>query len=245
MRSWCALVRLLVVAALLGLPPSAALSQEATPAADGQLVHLALAELAPGNASVVGVTRTTFEPGGSLRLVAGAGPTLLVVETGSLVVQSAAPPEPLLVAAGNAAASPDPLAAGEDHPLETGSALVIPAGGIADLRNDGTATAATLDLLAATDAALEAETGVGHVLLARRESTLPGPPVEVSFGRATIGGGDRLETAPAPVLTVAVTVDYGHLFLLTGQNFNRGADPLPVYVLSIAPANAETGTPAP
>lgn len=244
MRPWLALIRPLAVVILLGLTPLAARSQEATPAADGKLLRFTLAELAPDNASVVGVTRTTFEPGGALRLVAGAGPTLLFVETGSLVVTAAAPPEPLAVA-GAGGDAPVPLAAGADHPLEAGTALVLPAGGVADLRNDGTGPAATLDLLAATDAAVEAEAGVTHVLLARHESTLPAPPVEVSLARATIAGGGRLEKPPAPAQTVAATVEYGQTFLLTGQSFNRGKDPLPVYVLSIAPLNAEGGTPAP
>jgi hypothetical protein len=47
------------------------------------------------------------------------------------------------------------------------------------------------------------------------------------------------------VLTVAATIDPGQTFLLTGQSFNRGNDPVPVYVLSIAPAGAAGGTPAP
>jgi hypothetical protein len=226
---------LAVVASLLAV--SLVRAQEATPSASpsaaGPLLRLTLDELPPGNVATIGATRVTYTPGGSLRAVAGSGPAVLFVETGSLTLRATDGPPPVIARA--AAATPVAAPTGGDTSLGTGDALVLPAGATVQIVNRGATPAVVLDLLAAGDARTEAETGTARGVLVRREATLPAAPVVVTFSRATIAPGERFPMPPAPVVTVLATVERSQTFLLSGEGINRGARPMEVYVLTIAP----------
>ncbi len=245
MHRWLVLLRLLACAALLGLTPLAARSQEATPAAGGDLVRLSLAELAPDRTATIGLARTVLEPGGSLRLVAGSGPAVVFVAAGAVHAQPALGPEPLMVAGGEAAPVTPAAIPEVGDAVAMGSAIVVPAGGAADLRNDGDQPATIVDLLAAADATREAATGATALATSQRSVTLPEAPVDIVLGLAEIPPGGQLDLPPGPGETVVAAVDPRQIILVTGRNFNRSSTPVPVYVLTIVPAGAAAGTPAP
>jgi hypothetical protein len=234
---------LALVTSLLAVSPVRA--QEATPSASpsaaGALLRLTLDELPPSNVAKIGVTRVTFALAGGLRMTAGSGPTVFFVETGTLAVWGAADLPMLAV---RAAGTPGTLSAGGEVDLRAGDAQVLPVGATAQIRNDGATPAVALDLLEASDAHTEAETGISRAVLASRQATLPAAPVVMSLARATIAPGEHFPVPPAPVETVLATVERAQTFLLSGEGINRGTRPMQVYVLTIAPDTDPNGTPA-
>jgi hypothetical protein len=235
---------LALVTALLAAPTLCAqdASPAGTPVTAGPILRLTLDALAPDNAATIGVTRTSYAAGGGLLLVAGAGPAVVLVETGDLTVLPTTAPPPLVVRAGTDRAAADG-AAGAEIVLVEGDALALTAGGAVEIRNTGDATAVALDLLSAADTRTEAEIGISRAVMSRLDVSLPSPPVEVTLARATIAPGERYPIPPAPTQTILATVERAQTFLLSGQGINRGAQPMDVYVLTIAPLAAPVGTP--
>jgi quercetin dioxygenase-like cupin family protein len=225
-------------------PPVADAQTPATPQASpstGVLMQVTLDQLPPDNVATIGVTRTTFAPGGSLRAVAGSGPATYFVEAGAISVRIDDGAGPLqVVRAGEPGSSATPQSAetGTEAVLEAGDAFVIPAGASATLENSSENTAIVLNLLSASDAAIEAEEGVTHAVLVRQEVTLPKPPLLVSLALATIPPGEHLSLPDEPVITRLAVVERSQAFSLSGGGTNRGAEPIDVYVLSFAPGNS-------
>jgi quercetin dioxygenase-like cupin family protein len=195
------------VAAQTPAPPAAT-------ASNGVLMQLTLDEVQPKSIATVGMVRTTLEPGGSFRAFAGSGPAVHFVESGSITVRTEGDARAEVVA--------------------SGSALVLPPGATAEIRNDGEAPATTLGVLAAADATTEAETSVTHSVLAQQRAELPEAPVTVTLARVTIEPGDHLELPAEAAQVVYVTVERGQAFLLSGQGINRGAEPMEVYLLTFS-----------
>jgi hypothetical protein len=215
----------------------------ATPAATGTTLRVTLDALPPGSVAMIGIVRTTFEPGASLRFSAGAGPSVHYVEAGAVTIVADGAEPPAMIAGGSADAAPSPAAApGTELTVEAGHGFVMSPDSTAEIRNAGDAPASTLDLLAATDAATDAETGVTHAILVQREATLPAPPVLVGFERVTLAPGDRLMLPAEPAQSAYATVERGQAFLLSGQGIHRGAEPMDVYILTVAPAGITIGT---
>jgi hypothetical protein len=232
---------LLLVASAAGvqtpIPP-------ATPGSSGTLMEVTLDELAPGSIAAVGMVRTTWEPGGSLRTSTGSGPAVHFVESGAISVRADGDAQVSVVAGGSAeAAATQAGTPGTEITVEAGSAFVLPPGATAEIRNAGESPATTLGLLAAGDATTEAETGVTHAVLAQQKAELPEAPVRVILARVTIAPGDQLELPTEPAQAVYVTVERGQAFLLSGQGINRGPEPMEVYLLTFAGGAAMTASP--
>jgi quercetin dioxygenase-like cupin family protein len=222
-------------------PPVADAQTSATPQASpstGVLMQVTLDQLPPDNVATIGVTRTTFAPGGSLRAVAGSGPATYFGEAGAISVSIDDGAGPLqVVRAGEPGSSATPQSA--ETGIEAGDAFVIPAGASATLENSSENPAIVLNLLSAPDAVIEAEEGVTYAVLVRQEVTLPKPPLRVSLALATIPPGDHLSLPDAPVITRLAVVERSQAFSLSGGGPNRGAEPIDVYVLSFAPDDSE------
>ena len=127
---------------------------------------------------------------------------------------------------------------GTELTVEAGTAFVLPAGATAEIRNPGESPATTLDLLAATDASTDAETGVTHAVLVQQKAELPAPPVNVTLHRVTVEPGEQLALPAEPAQVVYATVERSDEFLLSGQGINRSAEPMEVYVLAVASSGA-------
>ncbi len=228
---------LLLLALLVALAASAAGAQTpdpgATPAPSGAVVELTLDEVPPGSVATVGMVRTTYEPDGGFQVTTGSGPAVHVVESGTISVRGEGDAQVSVVPGGSAAAAED-TEPGAEIIVEAGDAFVLPPGVTVEIRNAGDSPASTLDLLAATDATTDAETGVTRAVLVQREATLPDPPVTVTLSRVTLAPGDQLTLPAEPAQVVYATVDRGQTFLLGGEGINRGPEPMEVYVLAFA-----------
>ncbi len=242
MRTSAVLLALLLV---LLTPPVADAQTPATPQAcpsTGVLMQLTLDQLPPDDVATIGVTRTTFATGGSLRAVAGSGPAVYFVEAGTISVNIDDAAGPLrVVRAGESDGSATPQSAeiGAEAVLEAGDGFVIPEGTSAALQNSAENPAIVLNLLSASDAAFEAEEGITHAVLVRQEVTLPNPPLLVSLALATIHPGEHLSLPDAPVITRLAVVERSQAFSLSGGGTNRGTEPIDVYVLSFSPDDSQ------
>jgi quercetin dioxygenase-like cupin family protein len=242
MRTSAVLLALLLV---LLTPPVADAQTPATPQASpstGVLMQVTLDQLPPDDVATIGVTRTTFATGGSLRAVAGSGPAVYFVEAGTISVKIDDGADPLqIIRAGDSggSATPQSTETGAEVVLEVGDAFVIPAGASASLQNSAEHPAIVLNLLSAPDAAIEAEEEVTHAVLVRQEVTLPKPPLLVTLALATIPPGDHLSLPDAPVITRLAVVERSQAFSLSGGGTNRGTEPIDVYVLSFTPDDSQ------
>jgi len=243
MRTSAVLLALLL--ALITVPVAAA-QTPATPQASpatGVLMQLTLDQLPPDDVATIGVTRTTFATGGGLRAVAGSGPVVYYVEAGTISVtmdDGAGPLRVVRTGEPDGSATPQSAETGTEAVLEAGTGFVLPAGSSAALQNAAENPAIVLNLLAASDATIEAEEGVTHAVLVRQEVTLPKPPLLVSLALATISPGDHLSLPDAPVLTRLAVVERSQAFSLSGGGTtNRGTEPIDVYVLSFAPGDLQ------
>lgn len=246
--------QLLLLALILGLLSAIgrpnALGQEATPAVDeGAATELILrisdADLTSNDLGVIGFVRAVYGAGAEQNLAATEGPALLFIESGSLSVVPGDGAVPLVVSDGGSgvADSPAALTAGEEASLEAGQALILPPGSAATIRNTGDTPAVTLDLLPSGDVETQPAEGVNQRLIARHETAAPSSPFAIELGRATIQPGKQ-HPNPANALDFLVsTVDPAQLFVLTRNNFNRGASPMEIYVLTITPEEAGVTTP--
>lgn len=233
MRHAANLVCLLLV--LVAVAP--ARGQEATPGATpssaSSVIRVRLDRVALDGAATIGITRTTVAVGGGFRLAAGAGPAVMTIEAGELIVEQAdASVRPIIVRPGAANGAPVESVT----LLSPGDALLVPIGVGVKFRNSGDSPAVVLELVAASDTQSSDETGVTRAVMVRLRVTLPPPPLDLTQSRATIAPGARFAFPPAPAQTVLATVERSQTFLLTGQGVNLGARPMEVYVLTLAPA---------
>lgn len=229
---------ILVAVLLLLVTPAAGAQTPAPPAATasgGVLVEMTLEALPSGSVATVGMVRTIYEVGGSRRVAAGSGPAVEFVETGAVVVRMDGGPEASVVAGGAGSPATPSVSDGTEITVEAGSAILIPPGATVEMWNPGEGPATTLNLLAATDAATEAEAGVAHAVLVQQDIELPDPPVTVTLSQVSVEPGAQLEL-PADAAHVSyASVERGQAFLLSGQGINRGAEPMDAYVLAILP----------
>ena len=229
----------ILLAALLLLVASAAGAQTPVPAATPSpgvaLLEVMLDELRPETIAVVGMARTTWEPGGGLRIVAGSGPAVYFVESEAISVRTGGDAQAVVVSSGSVEASSTQVGSpGTEITVAAGSGFLLPAGAMAEIRNTGELPATTLDLLAAVDATTDAETGVTHSILVQQQADLPQAPVTMTLARVTVEPGERLELPAESAQVVYVTKERGQAFLLSGQGINRGTEPMEVYLLTFA-----------
>jgi hypothetical protein len=223
---------LAMLAALLILPGASAQTPVSRPTS-GVLLQATLDQVAPDNLATIGITRTSFEPGGTLRVSAGSGPAIFWVEAGEITLTpDAGSPQLLIVRAG---AAQEPVEGGE-HVIAAGDGFVLAAGTSVELRNDSTATAMVLDLLSASDTLREAGDGVDQAVVMSTEATLPDAPVLVTFSLVTLDPGGHLTLPQEPAVSIYAAVDKAKVFHVTGNGFNRFSEPVAVYVLTVAPA---------
>ena len=212
------------------------------PAERTRLLSLPLTGQAMAADETLGLTRVTFDAGGSLRGSAGSGASVYFVEAGTLsLLPAPGSPAILLFRGGGvgAAAAPEAVAAGGETTLETGDGLIVPAGGSAELRNAGDVPAMALRLLAAGDAATAAERGVAMAVLARNVDALAAPGV-LTLERTTLPGGGRLAYPAAPAQAVIAGLDRGQATYLSMGSAesatNRSPAPMEVYLVTLEPA---------
>jgi hypothetical protein len=204
------------------------------------LLQLPLANVSMGGGETFGITRLTFDAGGSQHATAGSGGNLLYVEAGSLTVTPVSASEPLgFIPAGADPGTAADLSVENEIVLEAGDTLVMPAGSEAEIRNDGDESATALAILTASDAALDAVSGVTSAVMAQGEAVMDAPGV-LTLQRVTVPAGQRVEFAEAPVQTVAAGVDPRQAMILSGRinDFatNRGDEPVEAYLVIIEPA---------
>jgi hypothetical protein len=205
-----------------------------TPPAARPLLQLTLDELAPDHDVIVGVIRSTFLPGGELGLGAGTGPTIVFVESGTIVVAS-----------DESGSVPDVVCSGEsgspechDDDLAAGDALIVPSNTQATIRNAGAAPATTLTLFSAEDARTTVERDVAQAILVRLVTMPPPTPLTLTLARATIEPAERFSLPPDPTVTVLAVVERSQAFSLSGDEINRGKEPIDIYVLTLDPLTA-------
>jgi hypothetical protein len=193
-----------------------------------------LDQVVPDNLATIGITRSSFEPGGTLRVSAGSGPAISWVEAGEITLTlGAESPQSLIVRAG---ATPETGTDGSEFMLVEGDGFVLAAGTSAELRNDSAAPAITLDLLSAPDTLREANDGASQAVVMSTEASLPAAPVLVTFSLVTLDPGGHLALPPAPAVTIYAAQDPAMVFHVTGNGFNRFNEPVAVYVLTVMPA---------
>jgi hypothetical protein len=224
----------LILLLIAGRSTVAAQESAGTPVATANDAIVMTIEVDTPVESIFGFTRTTIAPGGSARFSAGSGPAVRFVERGSLHLS--VPGDALAIVA-PAAATLEATSAG-DHTVESGAAFIVDAGGSIELRNDGSDPATILELLSASDATVAEEVDVSHLVLAKRDYTLPAGTVTITLSRQTLEPGDHFDWPADPAITTLYPLERSDAFLLTGQGFNRGTHPIPFYVLTIAPVPA-------
>ncbi len=222
-----------LIATILALPTGVvhAALPTGTPSASAPLFQVTVDELPPDHPVILGIIRSTFLPGGELSLDAGEGPTVMLVESGSVVV-----------AADGINSLPHIVCSGEtesttcdDNDAATGDALIISMNGHATIRNVGATPATTLTLFSAENARTTAETGIEQAILVRLVTVPPPTPLTLTLARTRIEPAERFALPPDPIVTVLATVERSQAFSLSGDEINRGKQPIDVYVLTLGP----------
>ncbi len=217
-------------------PESAATATEMT-----QLLSVPLADQTMSADETLGVTRISFDAGGSQQASAGGGASVYFVEDGTVSLLPAEDsPASLVVRAGmDASAAPESIEAGGEATLEAGDGVILPAGSSAELRNAGDAPATVLRLLAAGDAGADAETGVSRAVLVR-DVEAPGAPASLTLQQTTLPAGGQLPYPPAPVQAIVAALDRGQAVYLSmgsaGVATNRSPNPMEIYLVTLEPA---------
>jgi len=225
---------LTLMAALLILTGSSSAQTPAATPASGPLMQATLDQTAPDNLATIGITRTIFETGGTLRVVTGTGPAISWVESGEVtLVPDAEAPQPIIV---RADATPDSGTNGSEFVVVEGDGFVLAPGTTATLRNNGPEPAVVLDLVSAPDTVRELGDGVSQVVVMSTEATLPAAPVLVTFSLVTLDPGGHLTLPPEPAVSIYAAVDKSKIIQVSGNGFNRATEPIDVYILTIAPA---------
>jgi hypothetical protein len=217
-------------------PESAAAAMELT-----QLLNVPLADQTLDADEILGVTRITFDTGGSQQASAGSGASVYYVEDGTFSVLPADDSPALLVIRSDTdtSAAPESIDPGEEATLETGDGMLLPAESQAELRNAGDTPATLLRLLAASDVATEAETGISRAVLVRDVEALESP-ASLILEQTTLPAGGQLQYPPAPALSVVAGLDPGQATYLSmgsaGAATNRSPNPMEIYLLTLEPA---------
>lgn len=221
---------LLVLALLVIGRAATAAAQDpaATPAAGGDAIVIPIEVDAPVEATF-GFMQATIAPGGAYAVTAGSAPRVQFVSKGTLSVQG----DDVTVVTADPA-TPGALSEG-DHALPAGTAFVVPANGSAELRNDSADPVVVFDLLTASDAAISNESDVTHVVLARQSYELPAGPVTLTLAQTTLDPGEQFAWPAEPAVTTLYPLDRADAFLVTGQGFNKGKEPIEIYALTIEP----------
>lgn len=201
-----------------------------TPAAASEAVSVISVEVDAPTPATFGFIQTTLAPGGSYSLTAGSAPAVRFVQKGTLSVRGDG-----LAIVPASSATPGPSATG-DGIFRAGTAFVVPAGGLAQLRNQGTDPVTVFDFLTAADAAAANETDVTHLVLAQRTYELPAGAVTITLSQTTLDPGGQFAWPAEPATTMLYPLDRSDAFLLTGQGFNRGSNTIDIYALTITPA---------
>ncbi len=218
-------------------PESAATATEMS-----ELLSVPLADQTMSADETLGVTRISFDTGGSQQASAGGGTSVYFVEDGTVSLLAAEDsPAPLVVRGGDRGASvaAESIEAGGEVTLEMGDGLILPAGSSAEIRNAGDAPATVLRLLAAGDAATDAETGVSRAVLVRDVEAL-GSPASLILKQVTLPSGGQLEYPAAPTQAVVAGLDRGQATYLSmgsaGAATNRSPNPMEIYLVTLEPA---------
>lgn len=224
--------------------------QEATPATgptEGTqpILRISETDLASNDLGLIGFVRAVYDSGAEQALSAAEGPAIVWIESGSVTVVPGEGSAPFAVsdAGDGIAENLSPLTAGEEAALAAGQALVLPAGGSARIRNSGDGPAITIELLPAADVVTQPAAGVNQRLIARHETPVLSSPFAVELGRATIQPGTQYPDPANALDFLLMSVDPAQLFALTRNNFNRGASPMEIYVLTITPVEDGVTTP--
>ena len=231
----CALT-LALIATILIVPDTGArvAAPTGTPPATSPLLQVTVDELPPDHDVIVGVIRTTYLPGGELGLAAGRGPAIIFVESGAIVVA----PE----GTGSVARIVCPEESGstgcQDNDVAAGDALIMPSNSQLTMHNEGATPATTLTLFSAEDARTTGERDVVQAILVRLVTTPPPTPLTLTLSRATIEPAERFALPPDPAVTVLAVVERSQAFSLSGDEINRGKEPIDIYVLTLAPRMA-------
>lgn len=223
-----------LMATLLILPGSNAQTPVSTPAS-GVLLQATLDRVAPDGNAVIGITRITLEPGGSVRVMPGTGPTLSWVESGEISVTVESGSSPTIIP-GSPGATPGAGTDGGDRAIEAGDGFVLAPGTSATLRNDGSIPAIVLDLISAPDTVRDLGDGASEAVVMSTQAALPPAPLAVTFSLVLLEPGGHLTLAAAPSISVYAAQDPEQIFQVTGSGFNRFNEPVAVHVLTIAPA---------
>jgi hypothetical protein len=225
-------IALILMAALLSQPGSSAQTPVSMPA-PGLLLQATLDEVAPDNLTAIGITRTTYESNGAMRVTAGSGPMVSWVESGSVTLSMDEGLPPAVIVRTGTTLEP---AAGSVSMLAAGDGFVLAAGSAGHLRNDSAAPSVVLDLISALDARRQPGDGVDQAVVMNTEKTLPDAPATVMFSVVILESGQSVTLPPAPAVGIFAAVDKAEVFHVTGSGFNRFTKPVAVYVLTIAPA---------
>lgn len=207
---------------------TAAQDSAATQTAGGTAVVIPI-EIDTPTEATFGYIQATIAPGGSYSVTAGSAPKVQFVSAGTLSVQS----DDVTVVTADPA-TPEVLSG--DHVLPAGTAFVVSAGGSAELSNESADPAVVFDLLTASDAAITNESDVNHVVLARQTYELPAGPVTITLAQTALDPGEQFAWPAEPAVTMLYPLDRADAFVLTGQGFNKGKDPIEIYALTIEPA---------
>jgi hypothetical protein len=187
--------RIILMLAVLSLVVGSwgtAAAQESTPAPDGVLAQATVASL-PSPDAEVWFLRVTLEPGGSLPADEQIGPTLFVVESGTVTVGSDPPPILVQQGAGPAAmpVTESALAARDFAAVEGGTSLT--------LRNEGTEAASLLALFVidprlegtGEEGSMEEPVGMTMTGIAVGHGAFPEGGGTLTIERVTIQPGDE------------------------------------------------------
>ena len=221
---------LALMAALLIMPGSA--QTPVSLPAPGLLLQATLDQVAPDNLATIGITRTTYETGGSMHLSAGSGPMVSWVESGTITfIPDAESPQATIIRDGTTAEPAD----GSEIVLAAGDGFILPAGSAAELRSNSTVPSVVLDLIAALDAWRQLGTGVDQAVVMYTQKALPDAPATVTFSVVVLESGQSVALPPTPAVGIFAAVNKAEVFHVTGSGFNRFTAPVAVYVLTIAP----------
>jgi hypothetical protein len=183
------------------------------------------------------ITRDHLQPGATISAT-NAGPDLLLVESGEVVVNVAGPGA-TVTRAGSANATA--LAAGVDVALGPGDGASIPSRVGHQFRNDLQAPAVVIEaFINDVNGPLPPHGVISISLVESYFEGLPAPAT-IALRRLTLGVGESLPAAPAgTVLAFPVAGSSVNLVLEGGRYRNATARPLDIYVLTLTSAAGAT-----
>lgn len=261
MRRWMRLLAGLgmVLSVLTGVVPAVSMGAAAgesavTESLVGRVAtRVVVDELPAGVAVTAGLVKSTLAPASVMTLQAGSAPMVVLVEDGTLVVDSTRGDGPArvlprgtpvgVVASPVEVASPsaDAMVGGT---IVEGDAAVLPAGSTTMIRNERNRPAQVLTLLSAFDAVTTAEGEVVSGVLAAGRYVTTSDPIEIKVEHRNLDTGERVDRAEPPTETIAAAVvrSQGPKLGTSATGYvNRDSEPMPVYVVTIAGLALEGG----